>query len=72
MNDRRPVERELECHGGAARVTGDVGATYTEVLEEAGGVGSVVGDADGRRCVGAARPAALVVRDQLVAGQCPL
>ena len=61
------VEGELGGDGGAAGVADDVGAGDTEVVEQRGGVGGVVGHADRRRRVGAAHPAPLVVADQLVA-----
>ena len=68
LNALGALERELERHRGAARVADDMCARDAEVVEERRGVGRVVGDADRRRCVRAPRPAALVIRDQPVAG----
>jgi hypothetical protein len=44
MNDLGLLEGKLHCDCGAAGVADDMGATDTEMGEECGGVGRMIGD----------------------------
>jgi hypothetical protein len=63
----RVLERELGRDRRAARVAGDVRASDAQVREQGRRVGRVVGHADRRRRMGAARPTPLVIANELVA-----
>ena len=68
VNNLRALERELERDRGAARVADDMGARTPRWARSAAASAAWSAMLHRRRCVRAARPAALVVRDQPIAG----